>query len=174
MASVSRQPNGRKTIQFVAPDGKRRSIRLGKASVRLAEAIKIKVESLAAALLSGHAIDDETARWVANLDKTMADKLSAVGLIPERETASLDAFLSTYIQSRTDVKPLTILKYVSSHKSLVAFFGAEKRLRDITPADAKSWRRELLAGGRVENTVQAHCSGKAGFRVCGREGIDFG
>ena len=39
MASISKEPNGRRTIQFVAGDGKRRSIRLGKVSQREAEEI---------------------------------------------------------------------------------------------------------------------------------------
>ena len=34
MASLSKQPNGRRTIQFVGSDGKRRSIRFGKISQR--------------------------------------------------------------------------------------------------------------------------------------------
>jgi len=37
MASITKQPNGRRTIQFVGPDRKRRSIRLGKVSQRYAE-----------------------------------------------------------------------------------------------------------------------------------------
>ncbi len=46
MASITRESNGRKTIQFVAGDGKRRSIRLGKTTVRNAEAVRVKVEDL--------------------------------------------------------------------------------------------------------------------------------
>jgi hypothetical protein len=53
MASISREPNGRKTIQFVAGDGRRRSIRLGKVSQRIAEEIKVRVEALLAAAVSG-------------------------------------------------------------------------------------------------------------------------
>ena len=49
MASISKEPNGRRTIQFVGADGKRRSIRLGKVSQRTAEMVKVKVEALVAA-----------------------------------------------------------------------------------------------------------------------------
>ena len=48
MASISRQPNGRRTIQFVAPGGKRPSIRLGKVTQRIAETVKLRVELLVA------------------------------------------------------------------------------------------------------------------------------
>ena len=41
MASISKQPNGRKTVQFVAHNGKRKSIRLGKVSLRMAESVKL-------------------------------------------------------------------------------------------------------------------------------------
>jgi len=50
MASITREPNGRKTIQFTGPDCKRRSIRLGKVSQRHAETVKTRVEQLAAAV----------------------------------------------------------------------------------------------------------------------------
>ena len=48
MASVSKLPNGYKAIQFIVPGGggKRRTIRLGKCSVRAADAVKLKVEHL--------------------------------------------------------------------------------------------------------------------------------
>jgi hypothetical protein len=79
MASISRQPNGRRTIQFVAPDKRRRSIRLGKVSQRTAEAIKVHVERLVAAAIGGHAPADETTRWVTTLDDALAGKLAKVG-----------------------------------------------------------------------------------------------
>ena len=62
MASISKQPGGRRTIQFMSPDGKRRSIRLGRISQKQAEAVNRHVEKLVAAKLSGHAVDDETSR----------------------------------------------------------------------------------------------------------------
>jgi hypothetical protein len=59
MASINRESNGRRTIQFIGPDGKRRSIRLGKASQRLAEGFRVKVEALARAVALGQLLDDE-------------------------------------------------------------------------------------------------------------------
>ena len=100
MASISKQPKGRKTIQFVGADGKRRSLRLGKISQRAAEATKIHVERLVTTTITGHAAEDETARWLANLEVALADKLARVGLIPKRETATLAAFIGAYIAGR--------------------------------------------------------------------------
>ena len=46
MASITREANGRRTVQFVGADGKRRSIRLGKVSQRSAEGVKVRIEAL--------------------------------------------------------------------------------------------------------------------------------
>ncbi len=81
MASITRQGKGRRTIQFAGPDGRRRSIRLGKVSQRTAEAIKVRVERLATAWISGHPADDETIRWVAALDGLLHGRIAAAGLV---------------------------------------------------------------------------------------------
>lgn len=46
MACINTEPGGRRAIQFIAADGKRRSIRLGRVSGKQAEAVKVKVEQL--------------------------------------------------------------------------------------------------------------------------------
>ena len=145
MASISREKNGRRTIQFVAADGKRKSIRLGKTSQRVAEAVKVKVEQLSAAVAAGHAPDNETARWVAGLNQALADKLSAVGLIPRREKATMGAFLDRYFSTRIDVKPATLTVWGHTRRNLLDFFGRDKALREITQGDAESWRLSLVA-----------------------------
>jgi hypothetical protein len=62
MASVISDPKGRKRIQFVAGDGRRKTLRLGKATIRQAEAIKPKIEQLVLASMGTTGIiDDETA-----------------------------------------------------------------------------------------------------------------
>jgi integrase len=154
MASIGKDPGGRKRILFVAPDGSRKTLRLGKASMDMATKVKIKVESLLSSILTGHALDGETACWVAELDKIMADRLASVGLIPKRQSAKLATFLDSFIESRTDVKPRTKLKYKAVRESLVGFFGEDRKLRTIAPGEADDWRLKLLDGGLVENTVR--------------------
>ena len=158
MASIIREPNGRKTIQFVGPDGKKRpKVRLGKVSQKQAEAVKVHVEQLVAAIITGHAVEDETARWVAQRDQRMADKLARVGLIPKRKVATLEAFIDAYVADRDDVKPSTTRHYYQARRDLVEFFGSETPLRDVTPGDAESFRRHLLRKGLGENTVRRRC-----------------
>lgn len=172
MASISREPNGRRTIQFVAPDGSRKSIRLGKVAQRHAEHVRAKVEHLLAAKLTGHAIDAETARWVAEIDETLASRLAAVGLVPKlpkRNVATLDDFLSAYIDDRTDVKPLTKRHLNDAKRRLVAFFGNDKPLEAITPGDTDEFRRHLRRS-LGENTVRRMCGrAKQFFRVAVRK-----
>ena len=54
MASISRQPNGRRAIQFMSAAGKRETIRLGKVSQRQAEAVKVHLEQLIASTITSH------------------------------------------------------------------------------------------------------------------------
>src|SRR4051812_42325298 len=102
MASITRETNGRRTIQFVAADGKRRTIRLGKVSQKIAEEVKGRVEHLNAAVISGCSIDGETARWLTAIGQDLHDKLAAVGLIAGRKTARLKGFIDDYIAGRKD------------------------------------------------------------------------
>ncbi len=127
-------------MQFIGSDGRRRSVRLGKVPQRMAEAVRLRVEHLAAASITGHAVDDETARWVANLDDTLRDKLAAAGLVSRRHAAALGAFLDGYIDSRRDVKAGTVTVYGHTRRTLIEYFGAGRLLRDITPGDADGWR----------------------------------
>ena len=61
MASIANDPGGRRRILFVAPDGKRKAIRLGKLSQRAAEAVKLRVEHLLNAKINGYAVEADTA-----------------------------------------------------------------------------------------------------------------
>jgi len=163
MASISKQKNGRRTVQFVAADGKRKSIRLGKVSQNDALTVKLKIEKLVAATITKHGLDAETARWVKGLETGLAEKLANAGLIEPPDASTLQAFINAYIESRTDVKPSTATKYRNARKNLIDFFGAEKRLRDVTEADAGDFRRYLASLEYSENTIRLRCRGAKQF-----------
>ena len=153
MASITKDNGGKRRIQFVASDGKRKTIRLGKMSQRNAEQVKFRIERLLEAKLTGHAIDSDTARWVANLDPRMADKLTRAGLISKVvrvSSAKLGPFLREYLESRADLKPATKVVQGQVIRDLTDFFGETCELGSITPGDGddfKQWliRRELAA-----------------------------
>ena len=157
MASITRETHGRRTVQFIGPDRKRRSIRLGKMPQRMAEAVKVRVEHLVAAAITGHALDDETARWVADVDDSLRDKLARVDLVPKRDATTLAAFIDNYIAARSDVKSATATVYGHTRRNLVGHFGPGRRLRDITPGDADAWRVGLIQLGLADNTVRRRC-----------------
>jgi integrase len=157
VASITTGGNGCRTIQFVAGDGKRRSIRLGKLAMRQAEAIKLRVEALNASLISKCPLDSDTAAWVARIGDDLAAKLAAVGLIPKRASALLGDFLAGYIDLRTDVKPRTRINLEACQARPLEFFGRDRALNAITSGDADAWLlwlRERYANGTAGRTVK--------------------
>jgi hypothetical protein len=113
MASIARDKNGNRRILFVAPDGRRPAIRLGKAPLRIAEDIKTKVQQLADALRYNQPVEGKLADWVAGLEGPLAKKLARVGLIPNPEPkapTTLAAFLKSYIDGRTGLWMLGALR----------------------------------------------------------------
>ncbi len=157
MASISRTKNGHRVIQFIGSDGQRKTIRLGKVSQRQAESVKTRVEELSAALITGHSPNSETARRVQRLDSSLHDKLSRVGLVPERAKAILGEFLDRYFRKRIDVMPSTQVVWRHTHRNLIDFFGADKPLRQITRSDADEWRLSLVAQDLADSTIGKRC-----------------
>jgi len=157
MASLSCSKNGLKTIQFTAKDSKRRSIRLGKLSKKAAESVKMMVEHLVTASITGHALDNKVALWLAELDDVMLDKLARVGLAQPRESALLKSFIDGYIAKRKDVKASTATVYTHTRRNLIEYFGPEKPIREISEGDADEWRLFLIAEGLADNTVRRRC-----------------
>ena len=160
MASIARDPKGRKRILFKAEDGKRKTIRLGKTSFKQAEAFKLKLEALIAARITG-SMDAETARWIATLPDAIHGKLAGVGLVAQRSATvntALGVFLDDYLGSRTDLKPNSHLVYGHARRVLIEFFGRDKSIREITEQDAKSWRTYLTEQSLSDATVNKHCS----------------
>ncbi len=155
MASISLdRKTGRRTIQYVGMDGKRRSIRLGKVSQRLAEQVKVRVEILAAAQATGHVTDADTIRWLSTIDDALASKLAKVGLSQKRDASTLAGFIDGYIVSRTDLKPRTVFLCTQARGYMVEYFGEGKLIRSITPGDGDEFRLHLLGKGLSENTTR--------------------
>ena len=175
MASISRESGGRRTVQFVRPDGKRSPICLGKVNHRTAETVRDKVEALGQAVYYGARLDDDTAAWLSGIDASLVDKLEVVGLVPDqyrrakRDRVTLAAFLESYLAGRSDIKRSTRLNLEQVRGNLLAFFGANRPLNEVTPGDADDFRRFLL-GHLGENTVRRHCGrAKQFFRAAVRK-----
>lgn len=157
MASIANDPGGRRRVLFIDPNGDRKAIRLGKVSLRSAEGFKYRVEQLLESLLLKRSMESDLAEWVADLKPRMAKKLAAVGLIatPEAKVvATLGAFITGYIQGRTDVKPATKEVWRQGEKGLVEFFGAGKPLSEITPGDADGYKLKLVGDKLAPMTIR--------------------
>jgi integrase len=169
MASIGKEAGGTKRVLFYL-NGKRKTVRIGKATQRQAEAVCLRIERLVTAKITKHGPDDETARWVAEIDDTLHGKLARAGLVEPREAASLTLgdWLDQYIGNRTDVRERTTINYRQAAKNLIRYFGADRRLDSITAGDADQWRIWMLE--RLgENTVRRHCGrAKQFFRAAVR------
>lgn len=151
MASIARDPNGRKRILFVAADGSRPALRLGKASIEDARTWKIRIEAIVTAQRIGVPIDSETAGWLGALSDIAYAKLSAVGLLPARQAANaptnaartLSACIAAFDVSKLKAKQSTRVHWGHTWRNLKAYFGEGKDIAEITEADAGTWAEWL-------------------------------
>ena len=155
MASVSCDKAGRRTVQFIGADRKRRSIRLGKVSGKAADVVKNHVEQLnSAKIIPGATVPDATARWVADLDSALCAKLAAVGLVQRRKETTLGPFIDQYIAGRVDVKPATREVWGQGRQGLVEFFGPDKPVREITAGAAENYKLSLIGEKLASMTIR--------------------
>jgi integrase len=156
VASLSHS-NGRYTVQFVDVNDKRKSVRLGSVPKRTAEAIKLRVEALLNAKITNTPVDRDTATWVTGIGADLADKLAGAGLIAARSSRLLGEFVEDFIAGRTDVKGTTRDSMQYTAARLVSYFGADRPLASITPADLDRWAIHLqgiYAPATVGRTVK--------------------
>ncbi len=155
MASVAKRPNGGKMIQFFDPSGRRRAIQLGRVAMKNANSVRVHVERLVAAQISGSAVDDVTSVWLNKLDQTMIDKLAKVDLIKARESADLGKLIDDFIKLKDgDVKPRTVAKYRVVKKHLIDHFGKSQPLKTLNAGEAKKWRAYLVSLELAENSIR--------------------
>jgi hypothetical protein len=158
MASIGNDPNGHRRILFVAGDGTRKTIRLGKATTRQAEAFKVKIEALIGQSITG-AVDDETSRWISGLDDAIHARIAAVGLVkPRNETtgAALGKFIDDFMARMTTAKPRTVVNMMQVKTWLLKFFPESRDMRTIGPADAEDFRTFMDKQGLGDNTARRH------------------
>lgn len=148
MASISTDPSGARSIQFIGNDGKRRTIRLGKLSLKSANEVRGKVEYLASAAAASCVIDNQTATWLGEIGDVLHSRLAKVGLVaprgkpepePEPTSEPLGPFLESYIAGKAHYKPNTAKTIDQARRLLVERFGDDKALDAINAADAEDW-----------------------------------
>jgi len=162
MASVINRPGGHRWIQYVGATGTRQTLRMGRATKKLADEVCRRVEILLASRMSGTSLDRETAEWLTGLGGGLRARLAKLNLIDKladaTPPATLDAFIRGYVD-KLNVKPSTRFNLDLARRNLVEFFGADKPLEEITLGDADEYR-SWLANRLSDNTVRRR-SGRA-------------
>ncbi len=100
MASLAKDPGGKKRIIFTHPDGKRKTIYLGKCNQATAQGIKYKVECLVTSKGSGEGLDPSVSAWVRELPNELAGKLARVGLIADHKHTTLGELIEAFLATR--------------------------------------------------------------------------
>src|SRR3984957_9836815 len=170
MASITRESNGRKTIQFIAPDRRRRSIRLGKCSMRSAETVRLHVESIVSSLNAHSPLERETADWLGKLGDDLHGKLAAVRLVEPRQTTAslairtLKGLLGAFDGDKLKAKESTRVSWGHTRRNLLDFFGESKDVATITEADADKWAEWLDAEQKLSApTIRKRCGNAKQF-----------
>ena len=156
MASIANDKNGTKRILFVDPSGKRKTIRLGKSSKRIAETAKGHIERLLSAKIAGHSPDPETAKWLTGIGDVLYDRLVKVGLTSPRKTldqVTIGHFIEEYLASRTDIAEQTRKNMRVSMNRLRSFFGDDREMSSIIEGDADDYRQWLVNGKYAPATI---------------------
>ena len=154
MASITNDPNGRRRIQFVAPDESRKAIRLGKCDRKSAEAIARHVEALLAAKIGGQPVPRDTAVWLGEIGAALRDKLAAVGLVEPLQRLTFGGFLTTWLVDKTAAgfKPTSLRAWRQTADNLNTQFG-QRMLASVNHADGEAFRAEMKARGLRPTTI---------------------
>lgn len=167
MASISTSSKtGCRIIPFFVGSGatrRRRVVRLGKVSMKVAEEVRVRIEHLVAAATHNVAIDRETATWLSAISDVLYTRISNTGVVPARRTASptsaamLGPFIDEYAAGRTDTSDGTRANYETVRGRMVAFFGEQRQLASITDGDADNFKVHLhgmYAKATVAKTIK--------------------
>ncbi len=154
MASIVNDPNGRRRILFVAPDGGRKTVRLGKIDRKSAESICRHVEALLAAKISGQPVPRDTAVWLASIGESLRDKLAAAGLIEARRQLTVGEFLASWLEGKRAAghKPASLLAWGQTAASLAEQFGP-RPLASLAHADGEAFRAAMQGRGLRATTI---------------------
>jgi integrase len=160
MASITTDKKGNRTVQFVAGDGKRRSIRLGKVPMKAADSIRTRVEYLNAAKIGNLPPDTETAVWLTKVGDDLHAKLAAVGLADPRGRSvamTLAMYWSEFVAGKRTLKPRSVVAMNQVAARAATFFGTAKTVAAVTAGDAErfaDWLRSEYAQATAARTLK--------------------
>jgi integrase len=151
--------------------GLRKNLWLGNCSQTAANTIDRHVRELIQAESLNVPPSPETAKWLSGLEGRLRKRLEDWGLARGNANNKLAAFITSYIDGRTDIKPTTRRNYGQTERLLNEFF-VDKLLKDISKADSDRWRRWLIARPMAPASVSKHIKrAKTIFAEAVRDGV---
>lgn len=163
MASLQKLPSKRKTqrgrgrqpmhlwrIQFLHA-GKRRTLRLGRWSIRDAEDIREHIEHLVQCFEYRQSPRSSTQEWLR--DSPLTVKLYKIGLCRRQNNPTLYQWIDHYMDKR-ECKPRTRTNLNLAYGSLKRHFGPHVKLRAVTLEDAIGYWEWLKGTVKSENTAR--------------------
>ncbi len=115
-------------------------------SRRQAEVIRHHIDALVVAVEVGQPPETPQRLWLQQIGEDLAKSLARVGLIDQPAAVYLGEWLENYFRQRkNDIKPAILAKWRQTKDRLIAAFGADKRIREITVADAAEWWSRMRA-----------------------------
>ena len=184
MASICNKPNGHRWIQFTDAARKRKTIRLGKMNKRNAEKVKSVIEELLSCKISQTPNLPDTAKWLADCEQSLHDKLVRAGLAEQRETVqetiekpiiTISELVRQYsaMKKNGKVKPATLIAYECARKKLLSHFG-DIDIQSITFGSATEFN-EYLKGDCAQATKAKYIKlAKQFFEwACDKQFVEF-
>lgn len=175
MASIVNRPGGKRWVQFLW-QRKRRTVRLGKVRESIARKFADNVELLIEHTRVGLEPPAEIKLWLQRMPDGPHQTLATAGLVEARSTTNdaedvrtLGVLIEAYqgmLESqvaRKETKPATLRNAKRTIENLREFWGSDRPLVEITPADAerlRSWLSEKghhKSGGLAPTTVSRRC-----------------
>lgn len=160
MACICNDAGGKRRIQFVAPDGQRKTMRLGKCSKTDAEKIKNRVESLLASKILGGVVSRDDAIWLAGDGVNVRSKFEQAGLVepieakPPKQRTKLSVFLADYMSRHGSTKkPGTRAVWRQVIDNLNQLLPTAIYLDEVTAGHAKAFHEKLKAKGMAVSTI---------------------
>jgi integrase len=146
VASIVNDPNGRRRILFVAPDGSRKTIRLGKCDRKSAEGICRHVEALLAAKIGGQPLPRDTAAWLTTVGGKLRDKLAAVGLVEPERRLTVGEYLEEWLSHKASAghSAASAVVWRQAIRDINELFR-DRPLASLVHADGEALRNALLA-----------------------------
>lgn len=124
--------------------------------MKLANAVKLRIESLLAFVGHGVPMDGETIQWLGTVSDDLAEKFAAVGLIPSRKVRRLKDFLDGYVAGRANdgaTKATTRITIERVVADLIEAIGPDADVRNIGPEDAERFKQHYQDRGLAPATT---------------------